>query len=464
MADFSKPVSTDSYANVLSYLKATTSDLALGLDPATTSPTNVPTNAVRWSSVSAKWQKWNGTTWNDLASSYAINISGTAAGLSATLAIASGGTGATTAAAALVSLGERTGANGSTKLPTGTAAQRDSTPAAGFIRFNTDSAQFEGYNGSAWTSVGGGGNPIYQLFSGDGSTTAFMLSNTPGSLASLEVFISGVRQRPGTDYTWSSGTTLTFTSAPPAGANNIFALWGNTLTINTPSDGSISTAKIADGAVTPSKLSTGAPTWNTSGNLGVGTASPGGKVEIANNGFFALRLNNTSGSGWKSEIIWCGAGTAKWAAGCDFANAGYNNFYLYDSVAGAQRLGIDTSGNLQFNSGYGSVAIAYGCRAWVNFNGTGSIGANQTIRGAGNVSSVYKNGTGDYTINFANAMPDANYSVSWMAAKSTDVAPRVYASMNSAEPPTSTSVRLRCGDSTNGILLDTPYGYVSIFR
>lgn len=153
MADFSKPVTTDAYANVLTYLKATTSDLALGLDPATTTPTNVPTNSVRWNSASNKWQKYNGSTWADLAASYAINISGTAAGLSATLAIASGGTGATTAAAALVNMGERTGENGSTKLPTGTTAQRDGTPAAGYIRFNSDITKFEGYTGSAWASI-----------------------------------------------------------------------------------------------------------------------------------------------------------------------------------------------------------------------------------------------------------------------------------------------------------------------
>ena len=62
--------------------------------------------------------------------------------------------------------------------------------------------------------------------------------------------------------------------------------------------------------------------------------------------------------------------------------------------------------NLQFNSGYGSVATAYGCRAWVNFNGTGTV----AIRASGNVSSITDNGTGDYTVNFTTAMPDANYA------------------------------------------------------
>jgi multidrug efflux pump subunit AcrA (membrane-fusion protein) len=72
------------------------------------------------------------------------------------------------------------------------------------------------------------------------------------------------------------------------------------------------------------------------------------------------------------------------------------------------------SGDLSFNSGYGSAAVAYGCRAWVNFNGTTSPG---TIRGSGNVSSVTRNGTGDYTVNFTTAMPDANYVVTTNAIR-----------------------------------------------
>ena len=53
-------------------------------------------------------------------------------------------------------------------------------------------------------------------------------------------------------------------------------------------------------------------------------------------------------------------------------------------------------------------APIYACRAWVNFNGTGTV----AIRASGNVSSVTRNGTGIYTINFSSTMPDANYAVS----------------------------------------------------
>ena len=78
---------------------------------------------------------------------------------------------------------------------------------------------------------------------------------------------------------------------------------------------------------------------------------------------------------------------------------------------GTTALGFDSSGVLSFNSGYGSAAKAYGCRAWVNFNGTGTI----AIRASGNVTSITDNGTGDYTVNFTTAMPDTNYAtlVTW---------------------------------------------------
>ena len=75
--------------------------------------------------------------------------------------------------------------------------------------------------------------------------------------------------------------------------------------------------------------------------------------------------------------------------------------------------GNATGSTFGFNSGYGSVATAYGCRAWVNFNGT--TASPSTIRASGNVSSVTKASTGTYTVNFTNAMPDANYSVSGTA-------------------------------------------------
>lgn len=66
----------------------------------------------------------------------------------------------------------------------------------------------------------------------------------------------------------------------------------------------------------------------------------------------------------------------------------------------------DTAGTPpQFNDG-NSTQIGTLCRAWVNFNGTGTV----AIRASFNVSSITDNGSGDYTVNFTTALPDANYS------------------------------------------------------
>ena len=52
-------------------------------------------------------------------------------------------------------------------------------------------------------------------------------------------------------------------------------------------------------------------------------------------------------------------------------------------------------------------APSFLCRAWVNFDGTGTV----AIRGSGNVSSITDGGTGIYTVNLTNAMSDVNYAV-----------------------------------------------------
>ena len=76
------------------------------------------------------------------------------------------------------------------------------------------------------------------------------------------------------------------------------------------------------------------------------------------------------------------------------------------TVSGTATITGGIANTFKMNSGYGSVATAYGCRAWVNFNGTGTV----AIRNSGNVSSVTDNGTGDYTINFSTAMVDTDYA------------------------------------------------------
>ena len=103
----------------------------------------------------------------------------------------------------------------------------------------------------------------------------------------------------------------------------------------------------------------------------------------------------------------------------------------------------------------GSAPI-YACRAWVNFDGTGT----PAIRASGNVTSITDNGTGDYTVNFTTAMPDANYAVSGSAGLAT--ASNIYMTISSAAP-TTTALRINTR-LDNNTLFDTTYVNASIFR
>ena len=82
-----------------------------------------------------------------------------------------------------------------------------------------------------------------------------------------------------------------------------------------------------------------------------------------------------------------------------FRPQGYYGSYQYVDV-----MKVTAYKNVAFDSGYGSVANVYGVRAWAQNNG------GSTVTGSGNISSVTDNGTGDYSFNFATAMPDTNYA------------------------------------------------------
>ncbi len=115
-----------------------------------------------------------------------------------------------------------------------------------------------------------------------------------------------------------------------------------------------------------------------------------------------------------------------------------------------------TAGSLfQFNSGYGSNATAYGCRAWVNFNGTGTV----AIRASGNVTSITDNGTGVYTPNFTVSMPDINYSIS--VNRDGAVGASYTAEVNTG---TRTVSSVSVITKQNGSIVDAGEVYVEIFR
>jgi hypothetical protein len=133
---------------------------------------------------------------------------------------------------------------------------------------------------------------------------------------------------------------------------------------------------------------------------------------------------------------------------------------------GTNALSVSSS-NLQFNSGYGSVATAYGCRAWVNFDGTTNTAGFCTIRGSGGVTSVADNGTGNYTINFTNSMPDTEYSILGFArSDGTSTASSYSISSNSTGAKTTSQIQIyaRFVNPTTSGNVDSPEVNIAIFR
>lgn len=122
---------------------------------------------------------------------------------------------------------------------------------------------------------------------------------------------------------------------------------------------------------------------------------------------------------------------------------------------------IDGSAGVTTNAG-GSVnpstnveGINYSCRAWVNFNGTGTV----AIRASGNVTSITDGGVGTYTVNFTTAMTDANYCISGITAFTSSAGAesvRIQSTLTSSSAPISTT--------TAGVFFDSPTVTVSIFR
>ena len=95
-------------------------------------------------------------------------------------------------------------------------------------------------------------------------------------------------------------------------------------------------------------------------------------------------------------------------------------------------------------------------KAWVNFNGTGTV----AIRASFNVSSITDNGTGDYTVNFTTALADANYCVSVNGKLST--AAFLSTEVLGSSTPSSSAIRVVAGDSVS--VLDALFMFVAIFR
>ncbi len=103
-------------------------------------------------------------------------------------------------------------------LPAGGTALRPLAPQPGLIRYNTDVASVEYFNGIEFIQISQSGSFSYVVdsFTGDGSTTVFTMSVVSSSATQLIVFVGSIYQNPSTAYSVDGGFDITFTSAPPA--------------------------------------------------------------------------------------------------------------------------------------------------------------------------------------------------------------------------------------------------------
>jgi len=161
------------------------------------------------------------------------------------------------------------------------------------------------------------------------------------------------------------------------------------------------------------------------------------KFNAAGNDYSAFNISQRRVDGTYISNIW----------NVDYKN---NVHAFYRPNTGAQVMGLDASGNLQFNSGYGSVATAYGVRAWINYNGT-----NNAIRASGGVSSITDRGTGNWDVNFSFSMPDANYSA---------LGSRSYRGVTNFEGNAVNYARVYCAEVDVPYLFDPEFVYVAIVR
>ena len=156
------------------------------------------------------------------------------------------------------------------------------------------------------------GNPIVSTnfpkdtFSGNGSTTAFTMSIAPASVNAVIVVVSGITQDPST-YT-ISGTTLTFSGAPPTGTSNISVRHLGIAGIpNVPADASVTTAKLANGNLFSQWATSGSNINYTAGNVSIGSTTTrssakfdvlGDTISFGSNADYYGRINYDAPSGY----------------------------------------------------------------------------------------------------------------------------------------------------------------------
>jgi hypothetical protein len=380
VANWSNPTLTSLYTDFVNEVKNRDVDLALGLDPATTSPTNIPTNAIRWNSANKRWEKYDGTNWNALSTAFSVPMGaqgtpsiyfGTTAdaGLyspgAGQVAISTGGTGRVfVTSGGLVGIGQ---ASPGSALDVAGELRVYPSSGAGIIRFGSGGAE------KGKVSVDASSN-----FAVETAGTERLRITSTG-----DVNIKGAGTAGSTQAVSFSGSapvdSLVLTSAGNVGLGTSSvsntAGYGRQLevagtlpciTIN-QNDAGFTTRKYSIGVGTTGGLSI----WDnnasahrlsiTSGGLvGIGIANPGSKLEVQGLGS-ASGYTSAGNAGIKVDFGAANNGVINLVGGGDLGIYHSNSSGAYDvgisfgdnsnrilrfDTAGGEKMRLDASGNL----------------------------------------------------------------------------------------------------------------------
>ena len=177
-------------------------------------------------------------------------------------------------------------------------------------------------------------------YNGDGSTETFSLDRAVANTYDIEVMVNNVQQSPYDGSYSVSGTDLVFSEAPSTGTNNIYVTYRDTPQPSiAPTDGSVTTAKLADGAVTAAKLADGAAVPDQTGHAGQFLTTDGTNADWANASSAEVYGFSTNSNG---ELVI----TTTNQGADNISAAEYDSFSDVVFAASGFSWSVDSSGNL----------------------------------------------------------------------------------------------------------------------